>query len=263
MVFSSVGANQYQVALVTRNFTQGAPLSSLQQARARFASLQKAQLTPMENHECIATYSSQFQSFHRSVLLIVNENDLNERVRNGSVRVTHPPILWMAFSSPEFMPSYSWICSQQGGTDEYQFCDITRTRNNASTWEVRGIRIDGCLVERSPPVKCRLNFNSSLLIVVIIANAFKLGAMGVTLWKFNEPRLVTIGDAVASFLDRPDENFKGRCLASGPDLKKLLRIGEFQREGLRPSPRIYRLKDYPTTWFSSSSRQAWNFAPLV
>jgi hypothetical protein len=41
-----------------------------------------------------------------------------------------------------------------------------------------------------------------------------------TAWKLNEPTLVTIGDAVASFLKDPDPTTEGICLSTKMDIQK-------------------------------------------
>lgn len=51
------------------------------------------------------------------------------------------------------------------------------------------------------------------MIVVIVCNFCKLIVTGYISWKRPPEPLVTIGDAVASFLDEPDLTTKGNCLA--------------------------------------------------
>ncbi|KAL1616944.1 hypothetical protein SLS54_008149 [Diplodia seriata] len=212
VVFSSVTATQYHVAVVTQDFTTGAPFSSSATNSAISVLQNNSELTTMGNEKCIATYGSQFQSEYRNVLLVAD----------GNVQ-TNSSIIWANFSSPESLPSYSWICLNS--IDPH--CNPDRLRKNVTKgqdWVVGGTTIKNCLLEKAPPTNCRINFNFSLLITVIVANVAKLVAMGITLWKLNTPTLATIGDAVSSFLERRDESFKGRCLASGSDLKTLLRI---------------------------------------
>jgi hypothetical protein len=44
--------------------------------------------------------------------------------------------------------------------------------------------------------------------------------MFLTLYRQKDATLVTIGDALANFLDRPDELTKGRCLMAKVDVHK-------------------------------------------
>ena len=72
--------------------------------------------------------------------------------------------------------------------------------------------IDYCL---SKPVveHCKLQLSVAVMIVIIICNIFKTVCMITILWKQDPKPLVTLGDAIASFLDRPDITTKQNCMA--------------------------------------------------
>jgi hypothetical protein len=95
---------------------------------------------------------------------------------------------------------WKWICG--GGDVDY-----------ALNWTVDTIPVTQCLVE--PVVEqCRLSFSLPIMIVVIFANMMKAAVMFLTYWKLDEPTLVTIGDAAASFLENPDGMTAGLCISS-------------------------------------------------
>ncbi|KAF6232072.1 hypothetical protein HO173_009666 [Letharia columbiana] len=50
------------------------------------------------------------------------------------------------------------------------------------------------------------------MIVVIICNLIKTVCMSIIAWKQDPEPLVTLGDAIASFLDRPDVTTEGNCI---------------------------------------------------
>ena len=58
--------------------------------------------------------------------------------------------------------------------------------------------------------------------VVIICNVGKMIVIGYIAWKRPQEPLVTIGDAVASFLENPDLTTKGNCLA---ELRRFNKVG--------------------------------------
>ncbi|KAF2751972.1 hypothetical protein M011DRAFT_11578 [Sporormia fimetaria CBS 119925] len=60
-----------------------------------------------------------------------------------------------------------------------------------------------CLVQKVDP-HCQVQFSSIALVIVIVCNLIKVTLMIIILWRFNHPTLVTIGDAISSFLERPD-----------------------------------------------------------
>ena len=64
------------------------------------------------------------------------------------------------------------------------------------------------------------------MLVVIVCNFIKMGCMAWIAWKQDSEPLVTLGDAIASFLTTPDKYTAGNCIAgkesystkSGPQL---------------------------------------------
>lgn len=75
--------------------------------------------------------------------------------------------------------------------------------------------INYCLVEDQDVQQCQLQYVSYILILVICCNIIKLGCMSATahyLWHKDEPIFATIGDAVSSYMERPDETTANWCL---------------------------------------------------
>ncbi|KAF4628836.1 hypothetical protein G7Y89_g9316 [Cudoniella acicularis] len=58
------------------------------------------------------------------------------------------------------------------------------------------------------------------MLIVIAANAAKACIMILTILKLKAPTLVTVGDAVASFLEVPDPTTKDICLSTKVDVRK-------------------------------------------
>ena len=96
-------------------------------------------------------------------------------------------------------------------------CTLAKAQAGASTWNVLQHPISYCLVEEVQQ-ECRLQFSLTIMIIVILANATKASIMFLTWWKFSTPTLVTMGDAITSFLDNPDQTTAGVCLASKRDI---------------------------------------------
>ncbi len=63
-----------------------------------------------------------------------------------------------------------------------------------------------------------------ILVVVIACNLIKLGCLLWTTIRMNQPTLVTLGDAIASFLQEPDLATRGYCMASKDQLERGVRI---------------------------------------
>ncbi|KAF3045926.1 hypothetical protein E8E12_007517 [Didymella heteroderae] len=84
--------------------------------------------------------------------------------------------------------------------------------------------INYCLSESADP-KCRLHFNTVIAVIVTVLNFFKAVLMFYIVYSTKENPLMTIGDAVASFLDEKDVSTKGSGLQSLTDLKKDYSVG--------------------------------------
>ena len=76
--------------------------------------------------------------------------------------------------------------------------------------ERSNITIDYCLAEPSPLPECTVSLSQTLLAVVVVFNAVKATCFLATLQvcTSNSP-LITIGDAISSFLERPDPLTRG------------------------------------------------------
>lgn len=163
--------------------------------------------------KCMKAYASNLVSKTRNLLLITRDNTGPE-INYTDIRTE---------SSSDRIP-YSWIC---GGDDwsrnpietETPVCRLSTALTTVDTWNVDGRLISYCMVEEVEE-KCKLSFSVGIMIVVIVANATKSAIMIFTFLRLKGPTLVTIGDAVASFLEIPDPTTAGLCLSTRKSIKK-------------------------------------------
>ena len=73
--------------------------------------------------------------------------------------------------------------------------------------------LDYCLSQPAEE-RCKLEFSLHIMVTVIICNAAKAVVMGLAVWTHRIPTLVTVGDAIASFLEAPDPFTEGMCLVT-------------------------------------------------
>jgi hypothetical protein len=95
---------------------------------------------------------------------------------------------------------------------------LARPRANDSDWVVWKRQVKYCLSEKAPDV-CDIYFNTTIAVLVVSINVAKLIAFSMLFVIIRKPPLLTIGDAVASFLNSPDETTKGVGLMSKTDFK--------------------------------------------
>ncbi|PWY89613.1 hypothetical protein BO94DRAFT_623599 [Aspergillus sclerotioniger CBS 115572] len=138
------------------------------------------------------------------------------------------------------------------------------------------IPVSHCLVKEEEQ-RCQLFFSPPIAIVVIICNILKVICMALTARVERTDLMLTVGDALASFLTRPDPATLGRCLLShadmthGPQAWNLPAISFGRPKGYTLSAPEYPLDPImPTTselypsllpcrqrWYQAASRKRW------
>ena len=196
-------------------------------------------LLEIDNAGCMAKYANTFISNSRNVLLVTTDTNPNNTFLDGST--------W----SPAEIP-YSWLCGVEWDSMPYlnqdPVCTLAKAQAGASSWTVLGHPISYCLVQQVEE-ECRLSFSLNIMIIVILANATKATIMILTWWNLRTPTLVTIGDAITSFLDHPDSRTVGICLATKRDIRKGKGLWKDQGAKCWASKRHF--------WFGAASLKRW------
>ena len=218
-VFTTLFAQEYDVLLVTSDFLDGTPFdtqtilqpyvnesrnmtvlsgngSQTIKARANQLYDRRSSLQRLNNKECLRIYFAGLVSSHSDVLVISSyPNKTNS----------------MLFSWPQIKPNLI-SNTKPWCYDDEAFISISYLMLNPQTWHVHGWEVEYCL---SAPVDehCKVQFNVQIMIAIIVCNLCKLTIMGYVAWKRPQEPLVTLGDAIASFLDQPDLTTKGNCLS--------------------------------------------------
>ncbi|RBQ71034.1 hypothetical protein FVER53590_13636 [Fusarium verticillioides] len=118
----------------------------------------------------------------------------------------------------------------------------------------RVMQVDRCYSEKYE-APCRLSIANSLLLIVCIMCLFKtvlcLLVLKLRVWGDENP-LMTPGDAIASFISRPDEETRGMCTLTMDDLRKTAkptptRLGEMNQN--------YKWLQGPRQWQNNSPRR--------
>lgn len=99
------------------------------------------------------------------------------------------------------------------------FAYIPQLEADAAEWYPNGLKADYCLAEHFDQ-RCSVNANLPIIIVVICCNAVKLAIMLMVAFRLRGRPLITMGDAIGSFLDRPDATTLDMCLLSKDDVVK-------------------------------------------
>ena len=208
---------------------------------------QKAQRDELERLDpvaCIQAYTPEFVSDRRDFALILNTS----------------------FTPAPTGSNSNWLCSDPKFPLDCTPSAVINYINNGGTWYHVGSAagdpngaIEYCLSERVQE-RCQLQFSITIMVIVIIANFLKLLCMLYTVRSHSVPTLVTVGDAIASFLQDPDPTTVGHCTLSKRDVDK---DGKWSRRGFNgryqavsAQPRPWVVKRY--FWFSGASKTRWS-----
>ncbi len=212
------------------------------------AAVNNPNYTKQDASQCIKDYaSSNFASKFRNVLLVTND--------------TSSSFYGARYSNPTDESPFAWACGDGYDQNPFQkntvsdipqienpkgLCTYNTAISGIGSWRLNNQLIDHCIVE-TVPESCQLNYSLAIMLAVIVANFIKVCCMSLVIWKFTAPTMVTIGDAVASFLESPDLTTQSMCLATKSDIIK--HFGE------QPTPRPWDSKRQ--RWFKAASVKRW------
>ncbi|KAK5424915.1 hypothetical protein LTR83_000506 [Exophiala xenobiotica] len=202
-------------------------------------------LVNLTRDDCIRAYTRTFQSAYRNVLLVsdpdVDRNISDPYLYYGGPTIDNNATDLVTYVLARFYSDYtcgqsqafSWTCGMNGtvqtgyGNQCDRSCDepqILRQTEANSTWAPLGPNVHYCLAE-STQEECKLQFSAEIAIAVVVLNFVKLTMMLLTVFVAfdtgNDPPLLTVGDAVASFLEKPDHTTKAVGLVSGSEIRSI------------------------------------------
>ena len=208
-------------------------------------------LTPSE---CINLYNTDFVSNHRNLFLITNHSS---NTTHNNIVLDVEIVKGRDKSPGNWMCNYGGLNTTQTFLSNSSKCIPSKLAQHVRSglpWQVKleragEVEISGCKSERTVE-KCKVQFSLGIMIVVICCNLVKACSMIMVVVRSREPTLVTLGDAVDSFLSVPDPTTMGICFADRQFIKR-----EWRR-GWRTGPRQWKQKKVQR-WWTSASRTRW------
>lgn len=214
------------------------------QARAHNGTLDK--LTPTD---CIGQYATLIQPYRRNLLLVASDDKFPGPKKNTFINGSDVYDA-LAFASidargpRQAADAYQWICSGLNTGSEHCTSRVSEIKSSPWTWRTGSDNctviasskdnqtvlwttecfdrstypVSYCLSERAP-AHCKVHFSRDISILVTVINFAKAALMFYAAFKISGEPLITMGDAVASFVDNPDPSTKNMCLLSVLDLK--------------------------------------------
>ncbi|CAZ83958.1 unnamed protein product [Tuber melanosporum] len=282
-VYNSIAANDFVITLVTSNYFEQAAHSNMTEAfslyyqelyntpnRTRmmrdgevelFSRVLEGYNTSPDGYEdltprdCAKLYNTDFMSSHRNLFLIT-KNRSNSTHNNTLLNINLVPVDGISPSS--------WMCDYDmappGGSYRRlgHTCnpnDLVSSVTNGAPWRLLlptggEVEISGCKSEKtSKPEKCKVQFSLGITIAVTCCNLVKAASMIVAMVRSQGPTLVTLGDAVDSFLRIPDSTTRGIRFANRQFIRR-----EWGRG--RTGPRQWK-QEGVQRWRTSVSKTRW------
>lgn len=170
----------------------------------------------LDPFDCINEYAVSFLASRGGVFLVheLEEGDDFLRGRDALLRLGTA-----RFGNPDIVPfeeTFGWVCAGlERKSSERCRPFIDDIRSNASSWQPAIDRpVKYCLSRPMENQRCRVNFNIPLAIGVLASNLVKMAILGYVTLYLAPDRLLVLGDAIQSFLARPDPSSSNSCLAS-------------------------------------------------
>lgn len=211
-VFSTLSTHPYTVAVVSHDFLTDAPFTNVSSgSRTGYSTLMvdvprltqlrenRSELQNLTNENCLKAYRKEILPDRLDVLAVSSATNINSSL------LSYWPdnVLPLVDMGPGRSP-YAWTCTQTA-TDGCTY--------PTQDWTINDCPIEYCLSGYIEPI-CKVQLSSVIMIIVILCNFAKVLCMSLTIWKPSSIPLLTLGDAIASFLDQTDPNTADNCLAS-------------------------------------------------
>ena len=182
-------------------------------------------LDRLSNSDCISEYSRDINSFRSDVLVVLKPGPPMDPDSRGIMQnYTSPDVYdissydasW-ALTDNQF--DFYWMCRPSTIDDMCKF-HVAEMKSKAANWTLdSGRQVDYCL-SMAMEGDCKLQFSPAIAVLVTVLNLFKAIIIFYTALAIKEDPLLTIGDAVASFLETKDHTTQNMCLLSAKEARK-------------------------------------------
>ena len=272
-----MSTNDYNVISITPDFLTGAPwhlygflpswadpdpsqfgalVSSIQERATSFERLEVA--------DCISSYGKPYISSRKNVLVVAQTSSTDDRQWQwNEPLIPQRPVFFSSSGMPKgsivgIYPNpapgpksqhnpYDWLCDFPGS---FPLCFAQIDMGIRKELIVHGRNISHCLSERVEET-CIMELNLAVLAFVVFCNIGEITSIVFVVFVITDPPLVTLGDAIASFLEKRDVYTPSVCLLarSGLDTRRSLE----QLVSMGPVP----WKPRKILWCQAASSKQW------
>ncbi|KAF2867468.1 hypothetical protein BDV95DRAFT_671224 [Massariosphaeria phaeospora] len=259
-IFSSLGAQMYDIfsaneafahdPLAKINLVSGSLEYNYNTSESLLGPVNMTQLERLDINECIAAYAQNYQTARGNLFLVFPNGTTDFQDEQGSL--VHFEAQDVPMSALfEFGP-FKWMCLNSrctvGGSRASCEASIPCITASPREWAPFKKEIAYCLSEKIPE-HCQLGYSIHLALAVLFMSLTKTALMLYIALRFRERPLLTVGDAIASFLKRPDVFTQRGCLVGRTDAQQL-----FDSSGVVRQPKRYVSKPVRRVHAASATR---------
>src|SRR5262245_61026329 len=173
-------------------------------------------------HQCLQEYDKNFMTTLSDVMVVSSGNnasiyaylpwfqDCTGRLCTTLYYPTPPEEPYEQLSGRKPWPCNAHYFFEDESQDALEACTPSSLMSEREPWRMHEHEVSYCLA-RETPQKCRMQFITSILVIVLISNLIKVICMVILLLRKSNT-LLTLGDAIQSFLVDPDPQTERFCL---------------------------------------------------
>ncbi|PLN76236.1 hypothetical protein BDW42DRAFT_188808 [Aspergillus taichungensis] len=170
--------------------------------------------------ECVEQYNNEYNTKKGTLLLVADREyfDESSSLSQWETLMGAGGRNWLTGLNEGYWQTNNSIAVHTGHWNyaDWSFRDPMNGRTNNSTWQDYDAFYSSRLGLEDE--KCQLYFSLPICLAVVICNIIKVICMYLTARTDRTGVLLTVGDALSSFLDKPDRMTKGRCFLSRHDM---------------------------------------------
>ncbi|KAJ5553974.1 hypothetical protein N7513_003933 [Penicillium frequentans] len=226
-----------------------------------YGAAKSGNLDRLDNYHCLNAFAQTYQTTYEKLWVV---SDSTKGNNTYALIYTNPVFSPSGYGYGDLGP-YDWICPSSA---EYncnsKALSAVRTDISQNAWTVGSpggrerFNVQYCMAMKKAQ-HCKLQYSFPLTMVVIVFNLIKASVLLYMWLGIPEAPILTIGDAIASFLRRSDSYTRNGCLLSGAEVRHMDRAtsATLKKKPLR-APKIF--DDKRRRWGSAASGRRWTFS---
>jgi hypothetical protein len=272
-IYATTAAVAYNVfagpaSLAEKSTPEVADMTSLVESSFQelYDAAKNGTLEHLDNNDCLDAFAQTYQTTYSNLWVVSNStNDTYLLVYTNPVY--DPAVIHMAGGTPG---PYDWLCPSGlvGSNCDGQALSEVRSEIADNDWSVgdssyqdERYNVQYCMAMRMPQY-CKLQYSFPLTMVAIAFNLVKASILLYMWLGIPEAPILTIGDAIASFLRRPDSYTQSGCLFTGAEVRRMGRNASAPpNKELLHGPKLFENKR--RRWAEAVSGGRWTFSVIL